>query len=866
MLTALFSVTFTSCIDNEVSPVVEAIYEAQADLIAAQANVQNAEAALLLAQAQQTEATAAYTAALTASVEIENAYATLENEQLLRELIAETDLAVAVAQNDLAEAQVQFDLDMAALMAELAEAGAVEAASYAAKYATHVGNVNTLTSTLIGKKATLALKELMLTGGTPNVSWEFYLAGLNSELATLEGDLAANLAAIEAYEEAMDNPTAVEAQKADLEAQIAALEDENLGLAVDIAEAENVRLAAAAELAAASAWITGTYDPAKLLVTDTEASKKTLVDANVILLKEIADLQLALADYPTALTNAETAVTDAQDAVDDAWLALGDGVAFDGYYTEDADDVAIAVGGTKYAAPANLQEVLVNATIDELNAQDEFDTLETAVSLLFATYQDAINALALAQSNYDAGIDALEATLLAAQGDLTTAEGDLATADAYYLAKKAIFEANTSGVTWFDESTPLLNTTPETSAYDNTKIGIHTDDALYTESYAYVTSWVEVGAAGSGDYEPTSLSATMVVAIPAGGTAYTGTVSEGAGNPAPSVTAATGYYVEVEADDLSETNAALLDDAVDKLGNEIPVDPVLGDVALLTTDAYSVVWNAQLAVIVAQDAIDTFDDALVIAQENYDTQKNLYENQVALMDDAEAILDAAITAQDTAEENVDNAWDALGDEIVGTPAAFDPADTLNKVLYNAELALAALEAYTDEDIQAAIDAKQADVDANLLLIAEYDILIAKYQADLDALEAQYDELVNTPLYASLQVALLEAEQAKAALEAQVSANAAMIVSLQAVIDAIDANYTLADYAALISGLESANATLATSIEAKKTAIAIGEITVEGILEDIAALEVEIAALEAQIANEQALADEYKALMEAALAS
>ena len=59
MLATLFSTSFTSCIDNEVSPLVEAIYAAQADLIAAQAAVQNAEAALRLAKATAEEAQAA---------------------------------------------------------------------------------------------------------------------------------------------------------------------------------------------------------------------------------------------------------------------------------------------------------------------------------------------------------------------------------------------------------------------------------------------------------------------------------------------------------------------------------------------------------------------------------------------------------------------------------------------------------------------------------------------------------------------------------------------------------------------------------------------------------------------------------------
>ena len=81
MLTALFSTSFTSCIDNEVDPIVETIYAAQADLIAAQAAVQNAEAALRLARAAAAQAQADLLTAqanqvdaITAGIEADNAF------------------------------------------------------------------------------------------------------------------------------------------------------------------------------------------------------------------------------------------------------------------------------------------------------------------------------------------------------------------------------------------------------------------------------------------------------------------------------------------------------------------------------------------------------------------------------------------------------------------------------------------------------------------------------------------------------------------------------------------------------------------------------------------------------------------------
>ena len=89
MMTTLFSVTFTSCIDNEVSPLVEAIYGAQADLIAAQAAVQNAEATKLEAEAAHELALAAF--------ENANAAYTLEEVEELR-------IANAKAQLELDEA------------------------------------------------------------------------------------------------------------------------------------------------------------------------------------------------------------------------------------------------------------------------------------------------------------------------------------------------------------------------------------------------------------------------------------------------------------------------------------------------------------------------------------------------------------------------------------------------------------------------------------------------------------------------------------------------------------------------------------------------------------------------------------------
>ncbi|HSQ47980.1 MAG TPA: hypothetical protein VLM44_13795, partial [Lutibacter sp.] len=309
MMTTLFSVSFTSCIDNEVSPLVEAIYEAQADLIAAQASVQNAEAALLLAQANAVEAQAAsdaqvnedlaagqlailianagltdaqaalimaqaealadmtaaqvlgliaeagltdaqaamilaqasaledltaaqvaqllanagYTDAQTAYMlaqiaryESETAQNELVQEQLLLQLVAQTNLNVAAAQNALALAQITFQTQMAAAMAAMEAAGAQIAVGYAYNYANWMQHANGLMQDLLEAQADLASAELMQNG---NVSWEFYLAQLQGNVATnmaAKANLETAIADLEAY---IADPSTPEAIISGLKAQ-----------------------------------------------------------------------------------------------------------------------------------------------------------------------------------------------------------------------------------------------------------------------------------------------------------------------------------------------------------------------------------------------------------------------------------------------------------------------------------------------------------------------------------------------------------------------------------------------------------------------------------------------------------------------
>lgn len=881
MMVTLFSVSFTSCIDNEVSPVVEAIYGAQADLLAAQAGVQNAEAAYLLAQANAENAYAAWqtaqaaqVAAVTAGIVADNAYEALQHEQDLRALVASTDLAVENAQNALALAQVQFEADMAAAIAAMEAAGAQVAVGYAIDYRNAMWVVNNLKSDKLALEGTLANKQLMLNG---SVTWEFYLEGLNSDLSDLNASVAAKQAAIAAYEAYLLDPNTPEAQITAMEAQIAALEEANHDMDVQIEVINNqiqdvfIQMGETSDVINQHNFWTG-------VLNFHEGLKEGYENDNIALQEDIDDWQLALDDYPAAIEAAELAVSDAeiaqtaaQTAVDDAIDAIG------------VEILPAAMAGNDAIDPAvTLYEILWNADLAVADAQADFDALELEVNALFGTFQAAIDALALAQSNFDAGIDAIELAVTDAQTDLDNAELAWTAANNYYLSKKSIFEGAPSGLTWFDQTTPLGGSVAESfPAFPNTRIGIHTD-AIAT-SYAYVTGWVE---APVGTWTATTISAGMVTAIP--GTAFTYTGPELSATM-PSVSAATGFYVELEADDLSETNADLLDDAVAKLGNDIAVDPVLGDLALLTTDAYSVVWNAQLALLEAQDVLANFGTAKDDAYAVYIYQKGLYENQVDLMNAAQTALDDAEAAQGTAGSagppvvlpsgalgDIANAEAALGAIIMPAPLAgddaIDPAETLYEVLWNADLAvldaeaaLAALEVCDATCLQSNIDDANDEIAQNNLLIAEEVLLIAHVQADLDGIEVAYQAALSAPLNAALFVEFLELVHSRSALQDQQDANDIMADQLQDVIDAMG-NGNLDSIQTLIDDCNDAIAILLGQIEAKEVQIAQGEVSVELLNAEIANIQAQIATLTVRIANAQAIADKYKALMDAALAS
>lgn len=849
MMVTLFSVSFTSCIDNEVSPLVEAIYEAQADLIAAQADVQNAEAALRLAQANAEQAQADYIAAQTAQVEVEtagmeadNAYEAAQREQYLLSLVAQTNLDVAEAQNDLALAQVQFDIDMAAAIAAMEAAGAQLAVDYAWQYAFAMNHANDLMQQLLAAKTNLANAQLLQNG---NVSWEFYLAQLQGTVATnmaAKTDLETAIADLEAY---IANPSTPEAIISDLKAQNAAFHD-----AID---AKNIEIQVQFNKIMAIYQQDGVRDELVSRIFDSLDEHNDAVDEKNDRLGWIETAegnidvwQLALDDYDAALAALELDVTNATAAKDAAQIVY-----------DDASDTQ---------ADANTAQIAAALALSDLEAE---------LATLYGALQAAANTLATEQGIYDAGIGVATSNNTTAIANVTAAEGALAIALANYNLWKGVFEANPAGVTWFDKTTVLGNVSPNTDGFANPFIGNHSD--MIGTSYRKVLTWVEGPV---GEFYPATYEAVSVAAIPADNLPledYEEFTSAGYPNGINTSTPTVIFYVEVEDDDISETNLDILNAMIAVLGDEDIFDnpPVLGDMSLPGTDAYTNLWNAQLAQLGTQDTLDHFGDNLATALADYNYWKNLFENELDLLDAAQLVLN-----------------DANSDLAAANTALADALNDLNLAITAENNAIAALNAFlVCDDV-----CLQNNIDAALLNIAQWNQEIANIQPIIDAkfvvVSGLLDELTAagveytftletdgtgtlvitnfgelSSLFPDLHAAIIAEWQIYWSLNQELDAlqnahdlNADLISAYGWASDDLD------DLAIVLAGLQADLANAIIDIEIAEQALASAQVEEAADEAYITYLEALVTTLEQRHANTLAIAARFKALMDAALAS
>ncbi len=911
MLTALFSVTFTSCIDNEVSPLVEAIYEAQADLIAAQAGVQNAEAALLLAQAANQQANSALLAAQAAAatsiaqgqlaVLLANAglteaqaqavlaaaegdlaqaladagltdaiaaqiladiadqvadaeYTAAVREQQLLVLAAQTSLDVASLQNDLAIAQITFQTQMAAAIAAMEAAGVQLAVGYAWDYAYAMQHANNLMSQLLEAQADLASAELMQTGG---VSWEFYLAQLEGEVAikmAAKANLETAIADLEAY---IADPTTPEAMISDLKAQNIALQD-----AMD---AKNVEMQVQ-------------YN--KIMALYNQGDDRNYLVSNAM----------------SALSQHNYAVGQKNDRLD--WIETAEAnivtwqLAIDNYdaalaalqLTKNNATTAKNTAQTAYNTASAAQVTANNAQIAAASA---LTTLENELATLYAALQNAAITLAGEQAAYNAGIGAATTNNNTAIANVTAAGAALASAQANYNLWKTRFEGNVGvdNVTnggWYWEDT----TSPSTVLGD-TVLGNHTNaNGVASTSYVRVESWtyIDLGVAGASPddiYRPLSIGTAQQATLgagqfPIGGNGAITAAEYSTTYPLAGYTLA--FYVEVGLDDTVYSNLTEMNNAIAALGDEdiFDVPPTLASSAQPGTDAYSNLWNAQRAQLITQDYLDNFGDALALAQEAYDYWQNLYENELDLLNAAQAALATANTTLAAANTTKASALTTLN---LAITAETNAITALNNFL-----------ALPDEDVL------QGWIDAALVNIAQYNQDIANIQPIIDAEYAVVASLLGELTDAGVEYTFVVNANGTGTLtitnygvlsslypdiQAQIIAEWQVYWTMGQEMDALwDAYYLnqnliyaygwwaddLDDLAGYLAILKADLVNAVYDIEVAEQALAAAQVEEAADEAYIAYLEALIDTLEQRHANTLAIAAKYKALMEAALAS
>lgn len=849
MMTTLFSVSFTSCIDNEVSPLVEAIYEGQADLLAAQAAVQTAEAAYLTARANAEDAQADLTIAQAAQVDAytaglleNNAYNALVHEQQLMSLAASTATAVAQAEMALEIAQANFNIEMAELAADLEAAGAQLATEYAYAYRYAMEAANYILMDKLEAEADLAEAQLMFTDyGSDTLSWAYVLAMLEGDIATEMANKVALEDAIAVLEATMADPTSIEAIRSQLDAEEDAIDALIDAKNIEMAEKFNEIMAIYEENGIADEFI-DRFEEANDDLEDIISEKEDQEDIIEAAQEAIVELEAILADYPAALAAAVTADADAtlaeeaaQTVVDDAVAALGEEVLPAAMAGDDAIDPVV----TYY-------EELWNAQLVLADAQAAWTLLDTDVAALYVTYQDAIDALAL----LDAGLPALEAALAAAEAAMVPLVATQVTEQGQYDAALAIYVADPSGVTWNSD-----DVSDPTTADD--VIGDHTDDddPNTTETYYEVLTAAP---------DPVTFAATAYPSA-AGGADLT--VAQFALVNNDYSTLAVGEFYNVEANDASDTNADLLNIEVADLDA-----------------ANDAVAAQQLLIDAANEAITDYDVLLAEANETFLYQQSLYEEGAALLAAAQDVVDAADADVVAAQTVVDDAVAALGMEVLPAAEAGDDAiedaETSYELLWNAQLAaldaaeaLADLEACDEACIQADIDAENDTIEEATAKIAAIQPVLDAKQAVVDAMQAEYDEYIaNEGFLSSLQADLHAAiiaewqaywvlEQELAALEFQEELKISMINAYGGWgADNLD------DLAGYIEDLQEDILEANTDIEAAEVALALAQTEEAADTAYLEYLQALIDTLSARHANAVAIANEYKALLDAALAS
>lgn len=552
MLTTLFSVTFTSCIDNQVSDAVDQVYLAQAEFLQAQAALKDAEAQYQLARAASESANAQLILANTAAIEASTAGVIIGNSQTAALNANTLTLAAATLATNLetaagllAAAQSANQVAMVTLSNAVAAAKNLLLTSLYGDYTARIAALDLLENGKLVKLTAIATQQLYLSsGGTESMA--FIQTQLVANLAALQAGLANAQAEITRLEGlTVDN---ARQDVTDLQAEIADLKDANAALGVEKYAKENaVTVTKAAWLAASQEYLAVTNKESEISTlegvieahqADIDAAQAAIDEANAnVLALPAATAALAAVDTTTAfnaVVAAKLVVTTKQGLVGTNYVTTG-ATTDDPKITSTPKTVAKAWDNVYNAELLAIQK---NATYDSISKY-------LAPSTTLGYPYVYLNELEL---NLASAINIVSGTLPAS---IVAAQAIYDAALLRETAAQAAYNANPGGSTWTDGDD---STVGGPTFFDNTFIGDHTDGLIVT-SYKRVATWTELPAASDNWYPATYTVAATIPAIPTSG-AITYAIFDAtapiSGGDVADVNKV--YYVEVEGDDSPTVN------------------------------------------------------------------------------------------------------------------------------------------------------------------------------------------------------------------------------------------------------------------------------------------------------------------------
>lgn len=803
------STGLTSCIDEEIDPAVVAIYQNQALLLSSQANLNDAQATyqIALANLQDAYAAAALSAAADASAEsaqnvLSQAAMTAisvaaaaqnlsEAEEALLQTIAMNAIALETALANLEIAKLQWEANMIALQAAIDDVHVALASGYFNNYMSAKNSAIAQEALAVMKQSDIDVAQLLLVA-IGDVTWEYYLAQQEDILTGLQADLVAKEAAAAALTAVIADPSTAASTSSELQAMQDENDDTMQALYVEIAALDAELIPISEELD--SYWdIDSDYHDAMDDVEDYEDDVEDAEDAVMYAEDDIMYAEENLLSYDDDLAAAEAAVVAAELAYDAAELV------------EDAAQVANDLAYDDVVAT----NADYSAAVGERNLrQAEWDAQEGAVNLAAAAL--------VAAGNTAVANDGAAAELVTLNAEI--ADQGLAVVE--YNFARSLFEADPSGTTYVEG---------EHNGVDGV-LGNHTD--ILGDSYMQI------------------LTVNTTPPVVAADVTFTGSLISD-GSVAPVLGNEAGVWAALTAGDNGLYFDAELDDVAPAMSN---VDRfAAATTAKLLADADVV--TAQGVYDDALDAESTVAQDLIDAQDAYDAQVVIFEDNGAAIVLAQGVVDAALIVYTTAQ-GVYAAAD------IALTAAESDLDDADDDLDDAEYDLMDLVDYSNPAmLQEYIEMYTHDLAVANLELGMYQALLADALVVFADLEVAFEEAsLNSAATLAAYIAIGNQQDD---LYDEIDALDMMNYQMYLVIDAIGMDN--GDLQAILDGMLAAIPACNDAIEAQEVIIAVGSIDEAAAQAAITQLEAELANIESQINGYNTLATKYWDLMQAALA-